>query len=82
MSFKRNIKTAFLAIPIVLVFNLLAPAQQVIGNPEKPLAKNTGGTLLAGVENTIFVLEKDPEENFILIKYIIMRSGEGGGTDL
>lgn len=37
-----------------------------------------GRTLLAAVGDTIFVLEKDPEENFILIKYIIIRSGEGG----
>ena len=71
-------KTAFLAIPMVLVFSLLALAQQVIENPEKPLAKNAGRTLLAAVGDTIFVLEKDPKENFILIKYIIMKSGEGG----
>ena len=71
-------KTVFLAIPIVLVFSLLASSQQVIENPEKPLAKNAGRTLLAAVGDTIFVLEKDPEENFILIKYIIIRSGEGG----
>ena len=72
MSFKRNIKTAFLAIPIVLVFNLLASNQQVIENPEKPLTKNAGRTLLAAVGDTIFVLEKDPKENFILIKYKIV----------
>jgi hypothetical protein len=72
MSFKRNIKTAFLAIPIVLVFNLLASNQQVIENPEKPLTKNAGRTLLAAVGDTIFVLEKDLEENFILIKYKIV----------
>ena len=35
-------KTAFLAIPVVLVFILLASSQQVIENPEKPLAKNAG----------------------------------------
>lgn len=75
-------KTAFLAIPIVLVFSLLAYVQQVIENPEKPLVKNADWTLLAAVGDTIFVLEKDPEENFILIKYIIIRSGEGGGADL
>jgi len=73
MSFKRNMKTAFLAIPIVLVFSLLASSQQVIENPEKPLAKNAGRTLLAAVRDTIFVLEKDPKENFILIKYKIVR---------
>jgi len=71
-------KTAFLAIPIVLVFSLLASSQQVIENPERPVAKNAGRALLAAVGDTIFVLEKDPEENFILIKYIIIRSGEGG----
>ena len=38
-------KTAFLAIPIVLVFSLLASSQQVIENPEKPLAKNAGRVL-------------------------------------
>jgi len=37
-----------------------------------------GRTLLAAVGDTIFVLEKDPEENLILTKYIIIRSGEGG----
>jgi len=65
-------KTAFLAIPIALVFNLLASSQQVIEKPEIPLAKNAGRTLLAAVGDTIFVLEKDPEENFILIKYKIV----------
>ena len=76
MSFRKNTsatrKTAFLSIPIVLVFGLLASSQQVIENPEKPLAKNAGRTLLAAVGDTIFVLEKDPEENFILIKYKIV----------
>jgi hypothetical protein len=38
-------KRAFLAIPIVLVFSLLASSQQVIENPEKPLAKNAGRVL-------------------------------------
>ena len=75
-------KKLLIAIFSILALSLLAPAQQVIENPEKPLTKNAGGTLLAAVGDTIFVLEKDPEENFILIKYIIIGSGEGGGADL
>ena len=65
-------KKLLIAIFSILALSLLAFAQQVIENPEKPLAKNAGRTLLAAVGDTIFVLEKDPEENFILIKYKIV----------